>query len=130
MNNKIINYILNENKEVIAVEDFKEWALQFKEEFRRVDDTTIIEKDNTRVSTVFLGLDHGWGRKESDPPVVFETMTFSSNPDLNEYQERYCTWDEAVKGHNRVVESIKNDISLKESRKTLTINLTKNDKTK
>jgi len=118
-------YILNENKEVVSIgEDAMEWARQFEGTERRVDDTLIVEKYNTRISTVFLGLDHRFGTDQDQLPVVFETMTFSNNPDLNEYQERYCTYDEAVKGHNRIVEFIKNDIPLKEARKTLTFNLT------
>jgi serine/threonine protein phosphatase 1 len=118
-------YILNENKEVVSIgEDAMEWARQFEGTERRVDDTLIVEKDNTRVSTVFLGLDHRFGTDQDQPPIVFETMTFSDNPDLDEYQERYCTYDEAVKGHNRIVEFIKNDIPLKEARKKLTFNLT------
>ena len=48
------------------------------------------------VSTVFLGLDHGWG---DGPPVLFETLVF---PDTKR-MDRYCTWDEAVAGHERIV---------------------------
>jgi len=53
------------------------------------------------VSTVFLGLDHSFyaGKK----PVLFETMVFTSEGSSNEDQERYCTWEEAVDGHERHV---------------------------
>lgn len=52
-----------------------------------------------RVSTVFLGCDHRWNFDGSDAPqpILFETMVFGGV--FDEYQERYCTWDEAVAGH-------------------------------
>ena len=54
------------------------------------------------VSTVFLGLDHNWN---GGPPILFETMVFGGPH--NEYQERYATWDQAEKDHDRVVEALK-----------------------
>lgn len=117
-------YILNENKEVVAVDNALEWAKMFEENSRRVDWTAISEKD-TEVSTVFLGLDHRFGGDEGELPVVFETMVFSGNPDLNGYQERYCTYDEAVKGHKTIVHFIKNNIPLQEERKTFKLHLNK-----
>jgi len=56
----------------------------------------------TRISTVFLGLDHGWGE---GPPVLFETMIFGGPEDG--YQERYCTWDEAKEGHRKAVKLVR-----------------------
>ena len=58
--------------------------------------------DETKVSTVFLGLNHNYG---DGPPMIFETMIFGSEHD--EYQERYSTWDEAVAGHEKAVELAK-----------------------
>jgi hypothetical protein len=46
------------------------------------------------VSTVFLGIDHGYG---GGAPVLFETMIFGGKH--NDYQERYCTWEGAELGH-------------------------------
>lgn len=51
------------------------------------------------ISTVFLALNHGWGNGE---PVLFETMIFDEiehHPDLDNYQDRYTTWEEAETGH-------------------------------
>lgn len=45
------------------------------------------------VSTVFLGLDHGYNGQV----LLFETMIFGGEHDG--YQERYTTWEEAVSGH-------------------------------
>ncbi len=64
---------------------------------RHVGDTTI---GDTRVSTVFLGVDHAI----SGPPVLFETMCFGGSYDGD--QERYSTWDEAESGHKRWVERV------------------------
>lgn len=50
---------------------------------------------DTRVSTVFLGLDHSFG--DDGPPVLFETMVFGGP--LDEEQARYHTWEEAEAGH-------------------------------
>ena len=62
-----------------------------------VSQDKIIGKDqfgSVSVSTVFLGMDHSFGGGD---PVLFETMIFGGEHD--QYQERYCTWDEAEKGH-------------------------------
>lgn len=50
------------------------------------------------VSTVFLGLDHGWGK---GPPILFETMIFGGP--LDDYQVRYSSWDDAETGHKVAV---------------------------
>ncbi|MEO9497665.1 MAG: hypothetical protein ABJG42_24540 [Vibrio splendidus] len=54
------------------------------------------------ISTVFLGLDHNpFGGK----PILFETMIFGGKHD--DYQERYCTWDEAAQRHQSIVQEIR-----------------------
>lgn len=50
------------------------------------------------VSTVFLGLDHGY----DGVPKWFETMVFN-HPSGNDWTTRYTTYDEAVEGHERIV---------------------------
>jgi len=52
------------------------------------------EKDGVRISTVFLGIDHGGC---SDRPLLFETMVFGGEHEGD--LKRYSTWDEAVEGH-------------------------------
>ena len=63
----------------------------------------LYEQDGIIVSTVFLGLDHGWD--DNRPPVLFETMVFGGS--LDQERERYCTLDEAVAGHERMVQCVK-----------------------
>ena len=49
------------------------------------------------VSTVFLGFDHRFSL--GGPPLLFETMIFPKDSELDLHCERYETWDEAVAGH-------------------------------
>jgi len=66
-----------------------------------------LQKDlakNCRVSTVFLGFDHGYGETES--PLLFETMVFDG--DFDGYQMRYSTYEDAMKGHQEIVQKILN----------------------
>lgn len=58
-----------------------------------------------RVSTVFLGIDHNWGR---GPPVLWETMIFGGPHD--EFQERYSSHESAVAGHARAVRIARGEI--------------------
>ena len=76
--------------------DLIRWAVWYEDpDDRRVAKD---ERDGVQVSTVFLGLDHGWG---DGPPILFETMIFGGPH--NKYQERYATWEEAEAGHARAV---------------------------
>lgn len=54
------------------------------------------------VSTVWLGIDHGWNLN-NDPnyrPIIFETMVFGLSEDNPQW--RYCTEQEAEEGHAKV----------------------------
>jgi len=55
--------------------------------------------DDVMVSTVFLGLDHGFGSKG---PVLWETMIFGGQHD--QYMERYDSYEKACIGHQRAVD--------------------------
>jgi hypothetical protein len=50
------------------------------------------------VSTVWLGLDHNFC-DDGSPPLIFETLIFSEDPELNGKQWRYATEAEAAEGH-------------------------------
>lgn len=54
------------------------------------------------VSTVWLGLDCNF--TGIGAPVIFETMIFGGPSD--EYQERYTTELDAMRGHLRIVETL------------------------
>lgn len=56
--------------------------------------------NGVEVSTVFLGLDHGYGGM----PLWFETMIFGGPHD--ESVHRYATWQEAEWAHKCVVKAL------------------------
>ncbi len=80
--------------------DLMKWGRFMEEADRHVAVTMV---DGIRVSTVFLGLDHGWC---DGPPVLFETMIFGGEHD-QDYQERCCTWAEAEAMHKKAVKAAK-----------------------
>lgn len=86
----------------IPCEDFLEWAKWFE----NADDNRVVARTkvgDVDVSTVFLGLDRNWTGQ--GPPVLFESMVFGGPLDLE--QERYCTWEAAVAGHNDLVARVR-----------------------
>lgn len=96
-----MKYLLDKDHNPYPVEDPIEWAKGFEPERKRVAENTV---GQFWISTVFLGLDHNYG--EDGPPLLFETMAFPIREDdrlIEDYCERYATWDEAVAGHNRAV---------------------------
>jgi hypothetical protein len=81
--------------------DLLTWARQFESENRQVADDEI---NGYRVSTVWLGTDHNYG---AGHPLVFETMIFNPAGKDN-YLVRYTTWDQAVAGHQKAIDWVKN----------------------
>jgi hypothetical protein len=94
-------YVLDKNGvEVVATRE--EWEQFFGSDRRRIAETSVGE---LWVSTVFLGLDHrvpiGNG-----PPLLYETLVFGL-PRGKEIMERHSTRSEAIVGHKRVVEQVR-----------------------
>jgi len=85
--------------------ELMEWAKKFEApDYKRIAKTTL--PDGKWVSTVWLGLNHSWG---IDPPLIFETMVFSSEENLRDLATlRYATLKEAEDGHNEVVARFSN----------------------
>jgi hypothetical protein len=92
-------YAVLENKQVRRVTSIYEWG-KFMEvrSNRTVAKTTI---GDVKISTVFLGIDHGYGGN----PLWFETMVFGGP--LDEEMERYETWGEAAVGHEKMVARVR-----------------------
>lgn len=80
-------------------------------QYRRVAETFL--NDGTWVSTVWLGIDHNFSRK--GPPLIFETMVFSSeeSPLLDMDCDRYPTEREAAIGHREMVDKWERMIALR-----------------
>jgi len=90
-------FYLLEGKDPVKCEDMKQWAMEINNQ--RIVLQTYIGK--VFVSTVFLGIDHSY---DGSVPILFETMIFRGKHD--NYQKRYSTWDEAVKGHEEACELV------------------------
>ena len=88
-------YILKDRVPV-PCENLLDWARWFETADRHVAKSV---NDKVRVSTVFLGLDHQWGK---GPPMLFETMIFGGEHD--QYQERCSTFEEAKMMHKKACE--------------------------
>lgn len=73
------------------------WGLEFESIENKIVDCTMTIY-NEDVSTVWLGLDHGF---LNDRPLIFETMVFSRHGVRN-IQLRYATEAEAHRGHVKV----------------------------
>jgi hypothetical protein len=89
-------YILNGHKPT-PEPDIIAWGYWFATADRHVAESI---QGDVRVSTVFLGLDHGFGGR----PKLFETMVFVGHAEQG--CERYSTWDEAEAGHARWVKQV------------------------
>lgn len=82
--------------------DMITWAKSFEKTDRIVQRTEI--NDKYLVSTVFLGLNHRFGK---GPPLLYETMVFPMKSGKVESGEldmaRYATRQGALIGHRRMV---------------------------
>lgn len=91
-------YILDGNRKPIPVKDMQKWS-----EWMKINSNKIIKKiqlNDITISTIFLGINHGSLNKN---PVLFETMIFWENDPLDQWQDRYCSYQEAIHGHRNAV---------------------------
>jgi hypothetical protein len=90
--------------------DAATWGmLHAQDTYRQVGSTTI---GPYLISTVWLGIDHGFGRQSG--PVIFETMVFKGNEADDQYTERYTTIGAAERGHSNIVGMVEALSSVKE----------------
>lgn len=94
-------YVLKDHTPVKEPSLYK-WGRWFEGHNRRVERTMI---EGTRVSTVFLGLDHNFGSEGS--PLLFETMVFGEDKPFDQEMTRCSTWDEAVLMHHAMCERVR-----------------------
>lgn len=80
---------------VVPATDVMDWASSFENGKRHVAQTVL---GDVWVSTVFLGIDHSHG---FGPPQFFESMVFGGP--FDQEQLRYTTWDEAERGHEKLL---------------------------
>ena len=56
------------------------------------------------VSTVFLGIYHGWNEEE---PLLFESMVFNDDIKVeNDMCTRHRTYEEAIEGHHQILSNL------------------------
>jgi len=104
-------YILR-GHEPVPCPDLILWGMWFESADRIVQQDQI---GDYWVSTVFLGLDHGFHVDRGiHPPILFETMTFIGKPHrdkdgnaVSESDDRYSTWDEALAGHLKICQRLR-----------------------
>ncbi len=96
--NSMFRHYKLEGKLPVPCDDILEWAIYFENTSRQV---ALTHLSDATVSTVFLGLDHGFyaGRV-----LLFETMVFGGN--LDQQQRRYGSWEEAENGHEEMVSMV------------------------
>lgn len=96
------------DRKVVAVLDVRQWAHWF--EAARAAESTRIGRDvvgDVLISTVFLGLDHGFPPVDGAEPVLFESMVFMQRGEWNsdEVMQRYHTIEQAEAGHKALVDA-------------------------
>ena len=100
------DYFVLDNHTPVRV-DSMAWALWFETADRVVaqTDVPLASGSFARVSTVFLGLDHSFSH--AGPPVLWETMIFWTDHELDQYQERYTSKADALAGHETACQLVR-----------------------
>jgi len=112
-------YTLDEKGNPVACGDLMDWARRFEDMPSR-----IVKQEKflfSKISTVFLGLDHRFGE---GPPILWETMVFGGpmNHDCNRCSGNR---EQAEAMHARTVVDVKKSYGLKSLVKYLYNKLTK-----
>lgn len=99
--------ILKNNKVVIMdnAKLWKEWMLRAQKTKERLIKQDVIK--NVLVSTVFLGQNRNFS---SGKPHWFESMIFIDEKEWE--RQKYTTYEEAIKGHEKMVQYIQDRDSL------------------
>lgn len=103
MTTNLFLYVLDADGKPLPCDDIATWGDWF--ERTRLTRECVIAQDcdegpngtDTSVSTVFLGIDHGFGVGR---PVLWETMVFGGQ--LDGLQRRYTSREAALAGHRDV----------------------------
>lgn len=104
-------YILDENDNPVKCDDLMTWGRWMENGNRRVAlDEFKHDNVDIKVSTVFLGLDHSFTHGE---PVLWETMIFGGKED--QYQDRYTSKADALRGHAWAIKLAKGEVTRNES---------------
>jgi hypothetical protein len=96
-------YMRDADGTITPTSDVITWGrwMEANESNRRIRQTTI---GDSWISTVFTGINHNLIAYTRDVPVIYETMVFGGP--LDDTCARYATEEEAIAGHEAIVESI------------------------
>ena len=88
---------------------FRDWArLSAWDEKDNNNQYRIVKQEEVGdywISTVWLGLDHGFGRSK---PLIFETMVFNNVTDESDLDcRRWSTEEQALAGHEAMVDEVR-----------------------
>ena len=104
---KLSWYLLDDLNNPYPTDDmYAAEALLSDADKRRINLTEMdIEGHKISISTVFLVMDHSYGQI----PTLYETMAFidDNSAGLGKFTKRYSTREEALLGHQEIVDSIK-----------------------
>lgn len=112
---RCMTYILDHSGEPVECHDTLEWGEWFECASNRklAKDTVDLGFGlSADVSTVFLGIDHGF---EGGEPILWETMIFGL-PDghkLSDYQRRWTSRGAALCGHDAAIHYLHRDYWLR-----------------
>lgn len=98
-------YTLSEDGEPLRCLNLMEWALWYEYGERGVKQDIV---GDFWVSTVFLGLDYGWG---NEAPILWETMVFKDGKDV-ELDRCAGNREQALAMHEAMVERMQAVVAL------------------
>lgn len=88
----------------LSMNQMMEWLRDHGvEEWQERKRVTLDTVDGVDISTVFLYHNHSF--LPTEPPILYETMVFGGP--LDQAQQRYSTWDEAIEGHEAMLAQVK-----------------------
>jgi len=92
-------YVLDDKQRPVPEIDAVKWGQWYEKSNRHVG---LHEFGSIRVSTVFLGVDHGWAGMA---PVLWETMVFDDNKGPLDGEMTRCSgsWEQAEAMHQAMV---------------------------
>jgi hypothetical protein len=96
-------YVLDKDNKPVLAKTRREYIDLIDNADKRQVAVTKIESHDVTVSTVFLVINHNFVK--GGKPILWETMVFGGK--LEGYMDRYMSYEDAVKGHEEVVQKVK-----------------------
>jgi hypothetical protein len=109
----ITHYVMDDDMNAVEA-PFIEWAAQYGGDRRHERQIRIDRIGDWFISTVFLGMDHGFNYDDDRnyKPILWETMVFwegegqCPHPELDREMDRYRSVQDAIRGHAVMVDKV------------------------